>query len=472
MTSQTSPAQPAAHPAAAAPAAVPPAVASRNPFAVRDFRLLWAGEAVSAFGDQFALIALPWLALVLTGSSLALGSVLALMAVPRALLMLIGGVTVDRLSPRRVMLISNAVRLVAVAALGAVVIAGAAELWMLYAFTLVFGVADAFFFPAQASIVPQLVEPDLLARANGVVQGTAQASVLVGPAVAGLVVAALGGEGATAAALAGIGVALLVDAATFGISLLTLLAMRARPLVEAASASILDDLKAAFRYIGAMPGLRWMVLVSLGANFFIVGPFEVGLPVIAYQRLPEGAAAFGVLMSAFGGGSLAGLAAGAMLPAPRPKRFAVVILGTTGLAGAGLALLRFVSTTLTAGALIATSGILLGYGNLLGITWLQSRVAPGLMGRVMSVLMLGSFGLVPVSMLLSGIAVQVSLDGLLLVAGVSMAVLTVLALLVPTVRLLGLVPPYQAPDAAAGAGGVASQSSPAAPDEDVACAAA
>src|SRR6188474_3252758 len=74
---------------------------SRNPFAVRDFRLLWIGEAVSSIGDQFALIALPWLALVLTGSALALGSVLALMAVPRALLMLIGGVSVDRLSPRR-----------------------------------------------------------------------------------------------------------------------------------------------------------------------------------------------------------------------------------------------------------------------------------------------------------------------------------------------------------------------------------
>ena len=73
---------------------------SQNPFSVRDFRLLWVGEAVSSLGDQFALIALPWLALVMTGSGLALGGVLALMAIPRALLMLIGGVSVDRLSPR------------------------------------------------------------------------------------------------------------------------------------------------------------------------------------------------------------------------------------------------------------------------------------------------------------------------------------------------------------------------------------
>src|SRR5215207_10278175 len=103
---------------------------SRNPFAVRDFRLLWAGETISALGDQFALIALPWLALVMTGSGLALGSVLALMAIPRALLMLIGGVSVDRLSPRRVMIGSNAVRLGAIGALGVITLAGAAELWM------------------------------------------------------------------------------------------------------------------------------------------------------------------------------------------------------------------------------------------------------------------------------------------------------------------------------------------------------
>ena len=96
------------------------------------------------------------------------------------------------------MLASNAVRLVAVATLGVVVLAGAAELWMLYAFALVFGVADAFFFPAQTSIVPQLVEPDQLQRANGIIQGTLQASVLLGPALAGLIIAALGAPGATA----------------------------------------------------------------------------------------------------------------------------------------------------------------------------------------------------------------------------------------------------------------------------------
>ena len=279
------------------------ASASRNPFAGRDFRLLWVGEAVSAIGDQFALIALPWLALVLTGSALALGGVMAVMAIPRVLLMLVGGVSVDRFSPRRVMLGSNAVRLVAVTALGIAVLAGRGELWMLYAFALVFGAADAFFFPAQTAIVPELVTDDQLPRANGVVQGTAQVSVLVGPVAAGLVIAALGGSAGSASA-AGIGVAMLFDAATFLVSLVTLLLIKPRAHVPQAHDSVLESIREAARFVWHSKGLRAIILVSLGANFLIVGPFEVGMPFIAYSRLPEGAAAFGLITAAFGGGSL------------------------------------------------------------------------------------------------------------------------------------------------------------------------
>ncbi len=423
---------------------------SRNPFAVRDFRLLWAGEAVSVIGDQFTLIALPWLALVLTGSPLALGSVLALMAVPRALFMLVGGVSVDRLSPRRVMLGSNAVRLVAVGVLGTVVLTGAVELWMLYAFALVFGIADAFFYPAQTSIVPELVDQDQLQRANGIVQGTAQASVLIGPAIAGVVIAGLGSSGSdlTVAGLAGIGAALLVDAGTFLVSLVMLWLIRPRAHAERPPSSMLDDIRAGFRFVLGSPGMRAMIVLSLAANLLIVGPFEVGVAVIAYTRLPEGAAAFGLMMSAFGGGSLLGLLIASALPAPRPSRFAYVVIGAIAFAGVSLIGLPFVSSTPVAAALIALSGFTLGFGNLHGITWTQSRIPPELMGRVMSVMIMGSVGLVPVSMLLAGAIVSVSLDGMLIAAGIGMGVLCAFSLLSPAVRNLGLEPRYEAPEAA------------------------
>src|ERR1051326_3321208 len=86
-----------------------------NPLRVRNFQLLWIGEGISLLGDQFYLIALPWLVLQLTGSALALGTVLALASIPRAVFMLIGGAFVDRYSPRLIMLASNFARFVLVA---------------------------------------------------------------------------------------------------------------------------------------------------------------------------------------------------------------------------------------------------------------------------------------------------------------------------------------------------------------------
>ena len=431
----------------------------RSPFAVRDFRLLWAGEAISALGDQFALIALPWLALVLTGSALALGGVMAVMAIPRALLMLLGGVTVDRFSPRRVMLGSNAVRLVAISMLGAVVLAGAAQLWMLYAFAVVFGVADAFFFPAQTSIVPELVEPEQLQRANGIVQGTTQASVLVGPALAGVVIAAASINGAQAGT-GGIGIALLLDAATFVASLVTLWLIRPRAHAPGgAQTSILESIREGVRFVWGSPGLRAVALVSLAANLFIVGPFEVGMPYIAYSRLPEGAAAFGVILAAFGGGSLLGLVAGSIVPAPRPARLGSAVMAPLVIAGLCVAAIATVHTTLMAALLMGGAGIALGYGNLLGITWIQTRIPPELMGRVMSLLITGSVGLVPVSMFIAGIAVQLDVDVTMFVAGLGMTVLAGGSLLSKAVRNLGLEPAFAGTEAGNGEAGPAAAAS-------------
>jgi MFS family permease len=420
--------------------------ASRNPFAGRDFRLLWIGESVSSVGDQFALIALPWLALVLTGSALALGGAMALMAIPRAVLMTFGGVAVDRFSPRRVMLASNGVRLVATSILGVVILAGQAQLWMLYAFALVFGVADAFFFPAQTAIVPELVSDEQLPRANGIVQGTAQVSVLVGPVAAGVVIAAFGGS-ATEASVGGIGAALLFDAATFVVSLATLLLIRPRAHVAQAHDSILESIREAATFVWSSRGLRAMVLVSLAANFLIVGPFEVGMPFIAYSRLPEGAAAFGIITAAFGGGSLVGLLAGSILPAPSPARFGAVVLLPMALAGLAVAGLSAVSSTIVAAGFTAVAGVALGYTNLLSITWIQRRIPQALMGRVMSLLITGSVGLVPVSMFLAGIAVQINVNATFLGAGIGMALVTIIAITSSAVRNLGLEPMAEPPAA-------------------------
>src|SRR5215510_6401160 len=105
-----------------------------SPLSVRNFRLLWIGEGISLLGDQFYMIALPWLVLQLTQSPLALGTIMALAAIPRALFMLVGGAFVDRFSPRAVMMASNFARLVLVALLAALVLTNTIQIEMLYVF--------------------------------------------------------------------------------------------------------------------------------------------------------------------------------------------------------------------------------------------------------------------------------------------------------------------------------------------------
>lgn len=412
-----------------------------NVLKLRDFRLLWIGEAISGLGDQFAFIALPWLALVLTGSGLALGSVLALMAVPRAALMVVGGAYVDRLSPRRVMLLSNVVRLVAVTALGVAVVGGATQLWMLYAFALVFGIADAFFFPAVTAVVPALVPGEQLGPANAIVQGTGQLTVFVGPALAGILIAVFGSAAAGQPSTEGIGIALLLDALSFVVSIVTLWLIRGGAARTAdAAASIVAQIREGISFVWNWPSMRLIVLLSMAANLLIVGPFEVGIPALAYNRLPEGAAGFGLMASAFGLGSLIGLGGAAALPKPRPGIFAAVALGAISISGLLLALMSLVQSTLPALVICLFIGVGLGFSNLMTITWIQRRIPSALMGRVMSLMMLGSLGLVPVSMLIAGILVQLNLSALLVGGGLGMAVLCLGSLLNVHIRRMGYEP--------------------------------
>jgi MFS family permease len=163
-----------------------------EPLGVRNFRLLWLGESVSLLGDQFFFVALSWLTLQLTGSGLALGTVLMAGAIPRAIFMLLGGAISDRVSPRTLMLVSNTFRAILTALLTLLVLLRRAQLWQLYLLSVVFGLVDAFFYPSFQAITPRLVEAGKLEGSNALLQATAQLTGLVGPAAAGLAISALG----------------------------------------------------------------------------------------------------------------------------------------------------------------------------------------------------------------------------------------------------------------------------------------
>src|SRR5436305_8645455 len=172
------PALPSESPPASSPAPPP----RRHPLALPDFRNLWLGATISLLGDQFYLVALPWLVLQLTGSSLALGTVLMTTAIPRAVLMLLGGVVIDRFSARRVMMTTAVVRAALVGAVAALIWWHRIALWQLYGLTFAFGVADAFPFPAGPALMPTLVPPEQLQPANALMQSSTVLAQMAGPA--------------------------------------------------------------------------------------------------------------------------------------------------------------------------------------------------------------------------------------------------------------------------------------------------
>src|SRR5215208_4680144 len=119
-------------PAAPSEAVPAPPAGARHPITLPHFRNLWIGASISQLGDQFYLVALPWLALQLTGSSLALGTILMAAGVPRAALMLVGGAVTDRFSARRVLMMTAGIRTVLVGTVAVLVWLQRIQLWELY----------------------------------------------------------------------------------------------------------------------------------------------------------------------------------------------------------------------------------------------------------------------------------------------------------------------------------------------------
>ncbi len=166
--------------------------ARRHPIRDPPFRRLWAGSTASLCGDQFYLVALPWVVLHVTGSAVAIGTILMAAAVPRALLMLLGGLVSDRVSPRKVLMTTASARALVVGAIGLFVALGTIRFWQLCLLAFAFGVADAFAMPAAQAFLPALVASDDLVAAKALVQSTAQLTTIVGPAPAGVAIKAVG----------------------------------------------------------------------------------------------------------------------------------------------------------------------------------------------------------------------------------------------------------------------------------------
>lgn len=395
----------------------------RNP----NFRWLLGGGVISMLGDQMTMIALPWLVLKLTHDALALGLVIAVMSIPRAVFILIGGALVDRYSPKRVLMLTKLANAALLAMLTALTLNTRPELTVtltstlsltlamtphvtlliLYALALGLGLAQAFGIPSGTSIMPQAIAPEHLQGANGMLMGLRQLSLLAGPLMAAGLIAVAGDDGGagngTIANARGLALAFGFDCASFVLSAWTLskvAGLRAPPRSD--DHGVLRSIAGGLKMVWDDHALRTCFIYWGVVSLFIGGAMQVALPVLASERL-HGATAFGLLMAANGCGTLGGMALAAMGGARlRLAGFGATILLIDGLAGVLLMPMGAITAAWQGCLLLLTIGVLAGFMQIAVFTWIQRRVPPQMMGRAMSIFMFIFMGLAPLSAAAAG----------------------------------------------------------------------
>ncbi|WP_031057536.1 MFS transporter [Streptomyces sp. NRRL F-5702] len=363
--------------------------------AYRDLNVLrWlAAYTASVMGDVVYFLVLSWSATRATGPSQA-GLVIATGALPRAVLMLGGGVLADRFGPRRVAVASDATRCVVILAAALSVVLMPPSLWLLVPVALVFGVVDAVFMPAVGALPPRITAPEQLARVQGMRGLSIRLSNAVGPLLAGVALAAGGAAGAFATA-----------GTLFALSLAVLLTVRvsALPPTDRRAAGR-AELRDGLRYVRRHRVLAPLIAVIGLSEMCFSGPVAAGLVLLADER-GWGAAGMGWIASAFS----VGAAAAALLLTVRARvpRAGPVLSGALCVTAAGAVALGHAPALPSAVAFGGLIGLANGITATVTGALVQTETDPRYLGRVTSVTTLCSLGLAPVLFPLVGVTVAV-----------------------------------------------------------------
>ncbi|HTA07933.1 MAG TPA: MFS transporter [Streptosporangiaceae bacterium] len=348
-----------------------------GPLAERNFRVFYAGYATSLLGTSMSRIALTFAVLDNGGSASELGYVFAANVVPQVFVMLGGGVLADRVGRRPVMLITDTARLAVQGTLAAILFGGRPSIWVFAVLAGLLGTGEGFFNPALGGLRAEIAPPDKLPDANTLLSVAQSAATVAGPALAGITIA-----------LSSSAVVIALDAASFGVSVLSL-AMLTIPATSPPTQSPWRDLAdgwAQFR------GQTWLWLTTMQFalfNLFTWAPYLLLGPILARQYL-GGAGAWGAIAAAYAGGSVL---AGLSLVGRRPRRpLVVAVVGTFGYALPCL-LLALRAPLLPVIAAAAAAGCGSAVFGTFWTTVMQQRVAPELLARTTAFTMTGSFAL-------------------------------------------------------------------------------
>lgn len=359
------------------------------------FRGFWFTQVFVLISIQFYFLSLSWMTLDLTGSTVLLGTILTITAIPRLIIMPIGGALADIISPSKLLKFNIILLFIASLFFTISMFVGYLQIWMLVVFAIIFGISTALFLPTSFSIIPKLVNTDRLQPANSLAQLSLQLSTSIGPALAGLIISIFG--------LPSIYLTITIF---FAISFLFSLSIghvdtNNKNTDSLSLKGLFVDIVGGIKIVRSIPLLSALIIISALLNISVIGPQQIGLPYIAQTTLEGGAHNLGFIMSALGVGTLIGsLLIGLFnnIKSPITVAFSVGILlgGIWSFVGVFPSSLEVVTT------ILFFSGACIGILNVLILTLIHKSSPKNALGRIMSLQLLGSTGIQPLSFLVVG----------------------------------------------------------------------
>lgn len=362
----------------------------------RSFLFLWLGQTISRVGDFMYQIALAWWVLEKTGSAVLMGTVLIFALTPAIAFYLIGGVAVDRWPRAGLMLASDVGRGVVALVVGGLAFTDRLEVWGIFAASLFFGFVDAFFQPAFAALVPQIVPEADLPSANSLTSISTNLGRVLGPAL-----------GAGVVALVGIPIAFALNGISFLVSavlILPLLAIALPRLAPETRTSVLHDLRDGIRTVMESPWLRTSIVVFALTNITLSGPYSVAMPFLVNDGMRAGVDTLGLVYAIFPLGYIIGGIWLGRRPKIRRRGVTMYIAGIV--AAIGLGAFGWMPPLWVLIAMALMNGAALELAHLIWTNSLQELVPNEKLGRVVSIDNMGSFALMPIGFGLAGWAAE------------------------------------------------------------------
>ncbi|CGF85453.1 TPA: MFS transporter [Bacillus cereus] len=390
-----------------------------------NFLFLWAATLFSSFALAFFTFSQTWYIAKTLNLEASLGVVFVALSVPRLIFMIVGGAVADKFPKKNIMFYSNIIRAILVATILTWFIVGDVTLYTFALFALFFGLADAFFWSADGSILPELVEKSRLTQANSLTQMTNQASVILGPVLGGILIKFTNYE-----TIFSITILLLIVAA-----ILVQKIQFTMPEQKDTDKGMFTSIKEGILYVKESPFLSTFLICSAFLNLFLIGPMQVGFPLFVKNVLHGDSLQFSYLEASVGGGMAIGAVIVGLKNINRRRGLFCIIMMLLS----GVFFLSINFSTVLWQALLAGMfyGITIAMAIVPLMAMIQSTVKEEMMGRVMSLLMLSSMGFIPLSYAFTSIALAIGIPIVTVMKSGAIAVIVFVlfvAIRVPVVR--------------------------------------